>query len=104
MARGGKLKQVGKRGKEWAKARAKLKTDALKSGKTTCVARLPGCWRYIQGFGHSMKRRKLGKWGSAERARNLSVAVPLCPVCDAALEALPAAELKRRIEELKGAA
>ena len=51
------LKKVGKRGRQWILARAKLKKEYERRGITKCEIHLPGCWGDNGlGFAHRHKR------------------------------------------------
>lgn len=52
------LRRVGKRGREWEQARAKLKVTFERAGITTCELQSAVCERnYFLGFAHSLRRR-----------------------------------------------
>ena len=80
LTRKSSLKRIGKKGKEWARERAKLKKEF--AGTVYCEVRLPGiCQIYATDPAHSRKRRNLGKWGTEERRQNLRAIVAACRAC-----------------------
>lgn len=86
------LNPIGKRGREWLKARAWLKRQFRYRGITTCMFQFPGCWfDEVGGFAHPAKRRNL-------KEGELWIAVPSCNVCHDKLELMPPPEMRSRVE------
>lgn len=103
------MRQVGKKGQEWANAREQLKDEFDKLGIRYCEARFRMCWVYPDGFAHILRRRNFGKWDTEEREANIKDVALLCNPChdyiDITLgEHLGGLELRRIINNRKGTA
>lgn len=86
------LRQLGKKGSEWANTRASLKKEFEAGGITTCEAKLPGCWRDNGlGFAHTKKRRHV---------TDLRRVALLCNHCHDEFECKPEPEMERLIEAI----
>jgi hypothetical protein len=84
-----KLKQMGKKGKEWADVRAELKKRFYKAGITKCEIKFDGCLRDdFLGFAHLAKRRKLTH-------EDLYKVVLACDYCHDIVEKYPAEKMKK---------
>lgn len=88
------LRRVGKKTREWDKARAELKVKCIREGRTHCELRYPGCWGEAHGFCHSLKRRNIT---SPELLRE---AILGCNSCHQRLELLPESEMARIVREI----
>jgi hypothetical protein len=81
------MRQVGKRGAEWASERAALKARCEKLGITTCRLRFAGCTPDNNlGFAHAVKRRKLSKHAEVGSAFHVGTAILACNGCHDRLE------------------
>lgn len=80
------MKRKGKRTAEWELTRAEIKKKFIAEGIYYCEFNFEGCWRIIQGFAHSLKRNKMGKWGTEEREFNLNEVVAACNICHDKIE------------------
>lgn len=90
---------MGKKDKEWRRIQKKLKAEFEKAGIIYCELRYQGCRTHIEGFAHTQKRWKMGKWGSEEREANLNEVVGACNWCHSFIEGKPymTEELRRVI-------
>jgi len=80
-----KMKQIGKQGKQWIKARAKLKKEYEERGITTCEARLEGCMRtFALSFHHRHKRYFY--IGKPELLGDFNQVILVCASCHHILE------------------
>ena len=80
------MKNLGKKGQAWAKARAKLKKEFWDKGITTCEVLLPG--RKINcflSFAHRKKRREY--YSEPEKLGDFNSVLLCCSVCHQQLEA-----------------
>lgn len=89
------IRRKGKKGNEWDRARAELKSRFQRAGITTCEARLEGCWRdNTLGFMHRFKRRNIA---TPEELRTCALG---CQSCHEQFEILPEAEMAKRIDQI----
>lgn len=94
LARGARLRPIGKKGQAWIDVRAELKTVFAAIGITTCELRYAGCAGddYL-GFAHAAKRRKL-------TAKDLYHVILACNFCHARLEVIPPEQMKGIVDTI----
>lgn len=83
MRRGGKLRAIGKKGRENARVVREKKREHLRLGLTSCELRISELCTPFENlaFAHDRKRRHMGKWGTIERAENLRESALSCNFC-----------------------
>ena len=86
--------KAGKRTREWARRRAKLKVRFERVGITRCEFGYLGCWRWNGlSFAHAEKRRFL-------KGDQLDVVTLACASCHPRLEAMPHEKMKAEVERV----
>ncbi len=85
------LPKMGRKGREWAATRARLKVRFAAAGITRCE----GCGSdFALGFAHRKKRRNI------TTQEELEIAALLCATDHDALEILPESEMGKRIDAI----
>lgn len=91
---------MGKRGREWAVERAKLKAKLEMLGIRTCELRLPGCMvNFGLSFAHAVKRIKLSKDASEGTPQHIGFAALSCAHCHPVIEQLPENRMREIVSE-----
>lgn len=93
-----RIKQLGKKGREWAAVRRKLKVEFEAMGVTRCELKLPGCMvNWAMSFAHCRKRRFLKPDVPKDSPGSLWCCALACQSCHTTIEQLRPAMMEKLV-------